>query len=369
MQYVRPQREVQYSAIFQTMVAVVTLEGTEPMVPLERLSVAAIARHIFDREIDVDYYEPEVPADLELTIQDPDLRLFVVRMLMTLPLVAGTVSKPRVDLVERIAIRLDSQREEFSLLRQAVKRRWNWFIRRIVLHGVQEYWNTNGKATLHDWFEMICELFIPGVFRKPEVTARYAKLRQMPPSTLGGALAQYYTEKKFPLPGEKGGTNEKFALHDYYHIFSGYPPEPEIVVYAGSVRGEMLVSVFTGGNKVYESMDWVIVPILNWHCGAPVISPWRKYARRNLLHPDAYFHALRRGMEMNVNLMDQWNWWDHLHENVEQTRQAYHVLPLEPLLDGTHEPPEELFDVDRASLRPVRKRERAKAGIVMQAAE
>ena len=92
MQLVRPTRDADYTVIYQTMAAVVTLEGSEPMLPLERLSIAAIARRIFDQEIDVGAYETTIPADLETIIQDPDLRLFLVRLLMTLPLVSGQVS-------------------------------------------------------------------------------------------------------------------------------------------------------------------------------------------------------------------------------------------------------------------------------------
>lgn len=53
MQGVRPTRNAECTASFQAMVAVVTLEGTEPMVLLERSSVAAFARGIFDPEIEV----------------------------------------------------------------------------------------------------------------------------------------------------------------------------------------------------------------------------------------------------------------------------------------------------------------------------
>ena len=351
MQYAKPTTDREFAAIFQTMVAVVTLEGRQPMVPLERWTIEAIARQIFDSSVDVDAYQPAIPHQLEQDVRDPALRLFFVRLLMTLPFVSGEVSEPQIRAVDAIARRLDCRGEEFSLLERAISRSWNWYVWRLMKHGVDEYWNTNGKATLRDWYDMLVELFCPGFIPDRKVSAKYAALRSMPPETMGGALAKYYVDKQFPLPGEKGGTHEKFALHDFYHIISGYPPEPGSPGEPGSVRGEMLVSVFTGANKVYQPMDWVIVPLLQWHCGAPVITYKRKMTKRNLLDPDAYFHAMRRGMEMRVNLMDKWDWWDHITERVLDVRRNYQVPPLHAKLVGTIDPPPQYYGVDRNALR------------------
>lgn len=347
MDFVRPGSEAGYQAVFQTMVAIVTLEGRQGMLPIERRSIEAIAHQIFDRDIRVEDYAPSIPDQLEQALPDPAERLFATRMFMTLPFTGGAVSRPQIDLVKRIADRLGTRGEEFSLLDRAARGSWNWFVWRLMKHGVEEYWNTGGKPTLKDWFTIFVDLIRPGTFAKPKVAERYRALRALPPDTLGGTLVSYYSHKGFALPGEKGGMNEKFALHDFYHIIANYPPEPVVPGEPGSVRGEMLVSVFTGGNKRYHPMDWVIVPLLQWHCAAPVITYKKRWAVRNLLDPQAYFHALRRGMEMKVNMMEGWDWWDHIHREVTEIRTAYACPPIDPALDGTIDPPAFWYDQTR----------------------
>jgi hypothetical protein len=333
MELVKPTELEAYQAIFQTMVAVVTLEGTQEMVPLERESIEAIGHYIFDHDVCIDELPQVIPARLEEIIHEPPLRTFVVRMLMTLPLVGGEISERKIRIVDKVAQRLDAKTEEFALLEHTLRqgrRKWYWYNWRVVKHAAYEYWSKDGKPTIRDWWELIQSAFFPDLIKDPKTAARYHALKHLAPDTLGGMIYTYFKEKGFGMPGEKGGTKEKFLLHDVYHILSGYPPV---------IPGEMLVSVFTGGNKAYQPMDWVIVPLLQWHIGAPAITYAKSVTERGMLYPAAYFNALRRGMEMRVNLMHKWSWWEVIEERVEDIRVKYNIPPLDPLLDGTHERP------------------------------
>jgi hypothetical protein len=73
MQLVKPTAPEAYQAIFQTMVAVVTLEGTQEMVPLERESIEAIGHYIFDHDVSID----ELPQVLrnDCVVQSPFRKL------------------------------------------------------------------------------------------------------------------------------------------------------------------------------------------------------------------------------------------------------------------------------------------------------
>ncbi|MES2942544.1 MAG: hypothetical protein V4772_06715 [Pseudomonadota bacterium] len=53
MELVKPASPAEERALLQLMLAVVTTEGTRPMGELERLSVLAIARHVFGFEPDL----------------------------------------------------------------------------------------------------------------------------------------------------------------------------------------------------------------------------------------------------------------------------------------------------------------------------
>jgi|RhiMetdeSRZDD1v2_1073273.scaffolds.fasta_scaffold29915_2 hypothetical protein len=199
MQLVKPTAPEAYQAIFQTMVAVVTVEGTQEMAPLERESIEAIGHYIFDHDVSIDELPPVLSTRLEEILYDPPLRTFIVRMLMTLPLVSGEISERQIRMVDKVAQRLDAKAEEFELLAHTLRkgrRKWYWYNWRITKHAAYEYWAKDGKPTIRDWFELAQHAFWPDLIKDPKTAARYHALAQLPPDTLGGDIIQLFHRKK-----------------------------------------------------------------------------------------------------------------------------------------------------------------------------
>jgi hypothetical protein len=46
------------------------------------------------------------------------------------------------------------------------------------------------------------------------------------------------------------------------------------------------------------------------------------------LKPDEFFHAIARGAAMRVNLMEEWDFWEHAERPLADLRQEYGLPPL-----------------------------------------
>lgn len=324
MELVKPASPTQQQALLQLMLAVVTAEGTRPMSELERLSVLAIARHVFGFEPDPANCPATIPGDLETQLDDPALRQCLVRMLIPLPLVEGRVDAAGIAIVERIAARLDAAQDEVALLDYPLRRHHRRYMWRITRHAVSDFWSKGGPTDLRGWFGAAEQSILAGVRTNPAMAARYRDLKKLPAASLGAQLHDFYVSNGWGMPGEKGGMPEHFVVHECTHILSGYGPTD---------HGEMLTAIFTAGAKKRHAMEWVLVSLLQWHHGAAVASISKKHAYSGLLQPGPFFNALRRGMESRISLMDDvWSWWDVIEQPVEALREKYGIKPLDAAL-------------------------------------
>lgn len=327
MEWTRPLGTAARHAFAQAMHAVVTAGGARPIGALERASLEAIGRHLLEFEVDPNdgAYAASLPADLAATLPDPALRATLMRVLMCLPLVGGTVDPRAVAVVEEAARQLDADQRPLDLLRYARDGRHRRFLARIVRNAAVDFWGKGGRPGLAGWLQIGEQALVPGRIRRQRVAARYQALEQRRPGSLGAAIYQFYRGNGWALPGEPGGMPEWFVVHECTHILTGYPPT--------TPQGEMLTAVFTGGAKRRNPMDWVMVPLMQWHLGANVASIKATEVHVGLLAPDAFFRSWRRGIDSRISLMDDpWSWWDVIDVPVEELRERYNIRPLPPAL-------------------------------------
>ncbi|MFZ0408646.1 MAG: hypothetical protein WAM11_11125 [Cyanobium sp.] len=60
----------------------------------------------------------------------------------------------------------------------------------------------------------------------PAVSERWRALDRLPEGSLGRAMARFYADRGFRLPGEVGGGNEALAHHDWVHVVTGFDTTP-----------------------------------------------------------------------------------------------------------------------------------------------
>ncbi len=308
----------------QIMLATITEEGRRPPLPLEMLSVQAIAEQIFDYEFLANSADPVLPDTLEVLAASPGQRELLVGLLMCLALVSGEARTEVVTVIDRVAAQLQVSLPQRDLLRFALRRQPRRFLWRITCNAAIDYWAKGGHPSLRDWAQIARQAFIPQLLTSRQIAKRYQDLERFPRESLGRAVYDFYRSHEWALPGEPKGMPEQFIVHECTHVLTGYGTDP---------HSEMLTAVFTAGAKRRNAIDWFLLPLMQWHLKEPVASLSRRDAYRGLLQPQKYFHAMRRGMDSRISLMDDhWSFWENAHHSVAALCERYNICPADPAL-------------------------------------
>ncbi len=320
MRIIRPD-PVQTHTIVQAMYAVVSAEGQIEPIAIEQESIVAIQRHLLHCEEPISLSDRRLPADLAERLDDPSMRLEVVRILAMLPILDGVVTARKAAVVEAAAKQMGVVDLGLTLLRQGVKRQFKRMAFGLMGRSVAYYWSPTGKARLRDWLDMLRIMMpaIPGLYElmtDRSLLKRYHALSELPEDTLGYALHRFYTTRGFPLPGEPKSFPEGWSKHEIYHILSEYETTDP---------GEMLNAAFSGGNTNVLCMDLLMLTLLQFQAGFQVMpGP----APKGALRPDAFFRAVARGAATTVDLLDGWDLWTVLELPVDEVRDRFSVPPL-----------------------------------------
>ncbi|MDR3534862.1 MAG: hypothetical protein P4L71_00050, partial [Acetobacteraceae bacterium] len=258
---------VQAAAIVQAMQAVVTAEGRIAPLSIETESLAAIQRHLLQREQPMESADRTLPTDLADVLGDPDMRRETIRILAVLPILDQKILPEKVQVVEAAARQLDIEDRGVELLRMAVKRQHRHMGMSILMRSVAHYWSPTGRARLRDWLDMVRIMLppVPGLYSMltdKVLLAKYRALGAKPQSTLGFVLYDFYVKRGFPLPGEPKSFPEGWGKHEVYHVLSEYDT---------SLQGEMLNAAFSGGNTERLCMDLLLATLLQFHAGRQVL--------------------------------------------------------------------------------------------------
>ena len=152
--------------------------------------------------------------------------------------------------------------------------------------------------------------------------ARYEGLAACAPGTFGHEFREFYVKNGFDYPGRPDSANEAFTTpHDSAHVVSGYDT---------SLQGELLVSTFTAGMHPADAMTAHVLPvILSWHLGIELA----KFAGSATGKLDArkFWIAWDRGdRTLRDTLSPDWDFWEHVHDPLDEVRGIMGVPPLRP---------------------------------------
>jgi hypothetical protein len=316
MNFIDPSPE-QAAVIVQAIHAVASAEGSIELLPVERDSITAIQHHLLRQPEPILVASRTLPADLAEVVAEPGMRLDVLRILIMLPFLDQKVLAEKAQVVERAATMLNVEDSGLDILRRAVKRQYRRITFSILNRAIRLFWSRDGKARLRDWIDMAFVVLPMLTTSKQAVRDKYQSLAEKPPGSLGRVLYTYYRVNHFPLPGEPKSFPEKFVLHEFYHIFGGYPV---------THQGEMLAAAFTGGNVDKLCTDMILLSLLQYQVGARVAGLNRGIPGQ--LNPEEFFHAIARGAAMTVNLMEGWDFWAVADHPLEELRLRYRLPPL-----------------------------------------
>ena len=165
----------------------------------------------------------------------------------------------------------------------------------------------------------------PVVATPPEAVAEIRRrIDAAAPDTVGHALAQFYADTGFDIPGTPGVLPlAVLGSHDVHHVLTAYDAGAEDEVY---------LAVFTATNARVGGTDYMAVILLQWHQGIKlgVFEP-----DRAVLDPHQIALAAQRGSDTPVDLTaNDWDWEALLEVPLEQARADLAIPPGGSVLPG-----------------------------------
>lgn len=321
MKLVRPSRR-QAETIVQAMYAVVSAEGRMPPLPIETESIDAAQRHLLHQDPPLPGTAGRLPDDLASVLDTEALRRQTVRMLALLPTFDRRILPEKVRVVQEAARRLGVGNEYgLVILDRAARGR----IKRIAIGLMQRFvaqcWSPTGRARLRDWASFIWWM-LPQLHgkntarRNAELLARYQALGNLPEGTFGHALHGFFVSNGISLPGS--ARSVPWAMHEVYHVISEY---------GVNLPAELLLTAFIGGTQEDTCLDQMLFGLLSYQCGKAVVGG---FVTEATLQPDAYFRAVARGAQINVDLMHGWDMWSVVDLPLPELRAKYSLPPFTP---------------------------------------
>lgn len=300
-----------------------TLLAGGPLAPAHREAFSAVQEHLLHTDFDVDSLPPITPADLAASIEDHALRHQLVNTLVTFTLLADHVAPAHADTVDAFAEALSVSPVAVRQLRSLAERRM-LLLRYDTLRtgpgpaGLQRTFEQNGL-----WGGLTNLLGFAGLLENEEIAGRYRALESYPTGTLGRSLFDFYATRGFKFPGEKGGAPEGLLPHDLTHVLGGYDTD---------FLSEGQVVAFQAGYQRENVFGTLLFILLQSQHGIR-ITPLAESRTGVLDTPhlvSALVESFARGTKMNIDLMDHWDYWAVMGEQVSELRKRYGIGELRP---------------------------------------
>jgi hypothetical protein len=331
--------------IARAATTVASTGGTTPLSVADRRGITSAMATVFGQAPipDLDTLPTISSSEVVRSVEDPDLRLNVVRVLTVLALLDGMVEKEKISLVLDFASSLHVHAEFVDALHQLHLDHARWVGYDMIRANV---FTIPGVPWLPD---DPYAPFLPygDAGKDPVLAERYEHLSSLDPGLFGRAFFDHYKANGYAFPGSSEGLVESWATpHDCLHILSGY---------STSAQGELLVAAFTGGalDPSIDFMESHIVPtILIYHLGIDINKglnagdkdrieadpSWADNYNGNVhlgLDAEKLWTAWGRGTAMTENVYSgHWDFWAHVATPLDELRHRWGVPNLDPALSA-----------------------------------
>jgi len=286
--------------------------------PAERLTIEAIRDHLAHQpDLDLDGLSPLTPEALAEQVSDPIWRERILRGMTVVALMDGQLSEERLSYLRRAARSLgvgevvvntyaNLVHERMALVRLDMARRG------FLVGAVRDFL---GRGRLEAAMQLARYVLKQS---DPALAARYRALGDLPEGTLGHAYIQFIESNGFSVPGEPGGPPPPIARHDCMHVLGGYGTSP---AEEGGVAG--LQAGMSGSSDPFFS---ILLVLAEFQLGRSVV-PIETGQHQHDLDPAVLFQGLERGLQMNRNLIGDWDLFADAAVPLEELRLRYGIPP------------------------------------------
>lgn len=285
------------------------------VLPAARALMTAAQRAILNTGADLDTLAPISPAELAAGIATPGLGDQVVQAMLIGVLADGepdpACEASIADFATALGVSAPALRTVRLLCEQHMLLFRVDFLRRSHFKDmlVDQYRNHGGFGGLVKGI-----LGLRGLYRDPELAARYDALGKLPADTLGYAYFHHIRDNGFGFPGEPNSLPEGAVYHDMTHVLSGYGITP---------AGETCVGGFTAGYKQVNPFYVLLVPALTFGTGVNV-TPNPQPTMTGILAEAGvaaeFIRAVERGSRVHADLSENWDFWPLMPLPLEEAR-------------------------------------------------
>lgn len=300
------------------MVAVTTAGGRDPS-PQQAPVVAGLARLLFGSPSD--HALAASPREVAEALTDPDQRAFVAELLVLIALMDPQPDPRCLSAARAHCHALDHDPENLELLHDVTHRK----IRHSRHHLFQRFLlDAIRTGSLRGDLEQVRHL-VQESQDDPAIAAPYLELEHLPTGTFGRAFFEFYRNRGFTFPGEKGALPLAygFEVHDTAHLLSGYNTDP---------TDEINVLAYQAGASTRLPWLLVAVNLVTFNSGLA-------YGPTHLLHyqphlgnldPGEWPVALDRGLAVTTDLSGGFDIHAHWHRDLAELRQSLGTDPQAP---------------------------------------
>jgi len=311
-------RELQWTneesvAVLRAMRTVATLDGARPLDDIAKQMLDATREHVLHQPVAVDVLDNISPAEAASELKGTELRERALQFLVLTSYLPTEVDPDDVRVVDDFASALGVSTQMLVDLHRVRDHRLKWLAFDYVRRGMHEY-------LPHESTWARIKRIVAAIHQHlgdSKVAARYQALENYEEGTLGRAFFDFYRDRAFPLPGEKGGFSELFVSHDLTHILSGFNTDMD---------GEVNIAAFQAGMSRSEyGWEMLLEMILDYHQGLHFTTAGLVEPGRGHFHPDEVLLGYERGLRCNTDLISDWDYWGVMDEPVEGLRERYAI--------------------------------------------
>ncbi|MGA9279082.1 hypothetical protein [Ilumatobacter sp.] len=290
--------------------------------PVERSLIEGAAAHVFEVGVEVDALSKVSPVELAEAVTDAEKRATVTQFLVLVPYADMKVETPEVDAVDAFAAALGVSPGSLKDLHNTRKHH----IKRLILDYGRRSFEAFSENSPYGPVRLAARSARQTTVGDKHLAERFVALGEYAEDTLGRTFFDFYRARGFALPGEpKSLGGELLVTHDSSHILGGFNTDG---------TGEINVAGFEAGmSRSGFGYELLMEVLLDFHVGINVGGQAAGIeSKTGEMNPDTMMVGIARGLDCNVDLIGDWDFWSVADQSVLELRERYNIVGAGPVV-------------------------------------
>ena len=273
----------------------------------------ALRDHLFKMpDIDLDKLPYSTPEGFTETFLNERQRRQSLQLLIIMPYLSGKLHDDDVQRVDRYAQTADLSPGSLQDLNNLVNGRIK---KALIYYGRRAASEFTPGSPVQKLKSIVREVHsLAGDKKRADV---YEQLSSLEKGTFGRTLYNFYQNRGFKFPGQKGNLGESAVRHDCVHILSGTNTD-----YAGEIAVAAIEAMMASSEVGWEMVTEVLV---DFHLGIAWTLPGGIKAESMNFDPELFSRGLAVGSKINTDLIHDWNFWDDIETSVSTLRKRFDI--------------------------------------------